>query len=64
MNDYHTDKNRLLSKPVLLASVAQSDVYPHPIGDQEVLSSIPAGSGNVLFVKIDQEIFFMVILFH
>ena len=31
---------------MLPASVAQSDV--HPTGDQEVVISIPAGSGNII----------------
>ena len=28
-----------------------------PTGDQEVTDSIPTGSGNILFVEIDHEIF-------
>ena len=44
-----------------LASVTRSDV--HLTGDQEVPGSIPTGSGNILPVEIDHEIFSMVILY-
>ena len=37
---------------------AQSD----RTGDQEIVGSIPSGSGNILFVEIDLEIFSMIIL--
>ena len=41
-----------------LALVARSDV--HPTGDQEVVGSIPAWTGNIL--SVDHEIFSTVIL--
>ena len=40
--------------------MAQSD--PLLTDDQEVVGFIPAGSGNILFLAIDHEIFYMVVL--
>ena len=37
------------------ASVAQSDAYL--IGDQEVVGSIPSGSGNIILLKLIMEYF-------
>ena len=42
------------------ASLTQSDV--HPTGDHEVTGSIPTGSGKILFVEVDHEIFSLIIL--
>ena len=40
---------------ILIAVFVESDA--HPTGDQEVVGSIPAMTGNIFFVVIDHEIF-------